>query len=406
MSIRRIIYFRARGNRLNDFVNAVRRSDIRCYSQRYMNEEYTGQIYYSDLDKMNILAGEYNTELTIDGYAGTAYRVFRYKKRYGFFVGIVVLVFFISFFSNTVVKIEVNGNNSIAKEQILSTLAESGLKKGKYIPSINLEKCQNELQLKQKNIGWTSIRRSGCRIVVDIHEIGDTPSTVKSNIPCNIISTRDAIIVSVLAKDGVCRVSKGDAVSKGEIIISGVITNNPDTYRIVHAQGSVVGEYYENHKFTQFFTGKEKKYYSEKRRNYFEFFGFKIPLFLGSTENMNTDYSENTQYFSVFGTELPIGITSADYKYFRWDEVEYDIEQASVKIDEQIALFEKNFYNNCKIAGKNIIKNKFEDRMECEVEYIIHGNIATEGNLFSEKPSFEPSHPVTTDRPDSAQTDQ
>ncbi len=385
MTIRRIIYFRARGNRLNDFVNAVRRSDIRCYSQRYMYEEYTGQIYYSDLDKMNILAGEYNTELTVDGYGGKAYKVFQYKKRYGFFAGILLLFFFVGYISNTVVKIEINGNQNIDKNYILSILAQSGLEKGKYIPSIDLEKCENELELKHKNIGWSSIRRSGCRIVVDIHEIGETPSTVKNNIPCNIISTRDALIVSVYAEKGQCRVQQGDAVSKGDVIISGILSGDTDTYRIVHANGKVTGEYYENQKFTQYFTGKDKVYYSQKRKNYFEFFGFKIPLFIGEINVGDADYTENTEFIKVVGKEIPIGITSADYKYYRWDEVQYNIEQASAKIEEQIALFEKNFYSGCEIAGKNIIKNKYEDRIEYEVEYIIHGEIGTEGNLFSDK---------------------
>ncbi len=386
MSIRRIVYFRARGNRLNDFVNAVRRSDIRCYCQRYMYEEYTGQIYYSDLYKMNILAGEYNTELIIEGYAGKAYRVIRYKKRYGFFIGILVMFLFVGYITNTVVKIEINGNTSITQEQILEVLAESGLEKGTFIPSVNLEKCENVLKLKNKNIGWSSIRRSGCRIVVDIHEIGDTPSTVKNNIPCNIVATRDALIVSVLTQNGVCHVQRGDAVSKGDVIISGILSGATDTYKIVRAQGTAIGEYYEKQNFTQYLTGKEKVYYSEVRKNYFEFFGFKIPLFLGSIETTDSDYSEDTTYLSVMGSELPIGLTNVDYKYFRWDQAEYDIDQAAQKMDQQIEMFEKNFYSDCDIAGKNITKNKFDDRLEYEVEYIIHGNIATEGNLFAEKP--------------------
>ena len=153
MKIRRIIYFRARGNNLIKFVNQVRNSEIICTGQQYKNEEYTGQIYASDMEKLQNLAEKCNTEIFIDGYDGKIFKVMKYRVRYGIAAGFIIMIFFIFIMSNVVVKIEIRGNHNINDSQIISVLSEIGIEKGKFIPALDLASCEQRMKLMLNNTG-------------------------------------------------------------------------------------------------------------------------------------------------------------------------------------------------------------------------------------------------------------
>jgi len=382
MSIRRMVYFRARGNRLCDFINAVRRSDIRCYSQRCIYEEYTGQIYYCDLEKLRILAEEYKTELTVEGYAGKLFGVYRYKKRYGFIAGALAAAAVMCIMNNTIMKIEINGNSRLTDSHILSVLNEEGLRCGIYLSDPDLDRYRDILETRLPGVGWAGVRRSGSRIVVDIHEIDPPPSTLKNNIPCNIIADHDAVIISVRLRNGRCLVNEGDAVSKGDILVSGIISTGDETYRIVHAHGDITGEYEETQRFVQYFESTEKNSYKKTSRKYLEFLWLKIPLSAYESDGTGTQCTQRKERVSVFGREIPLGIIYEDYDCFRYDTVILSSEETEKKLSEQMESYERNFCADKEIVSRKISKKTTDKFMEYEVDYVLRGPVGTEGNLF------------------------
>lgn len=382
MRFRRIVSFRAKGGRLIEFMNAVRHSDIICLSQRCGFGEYTGKVYYTDLEMLKTLAAECSTDIFIDTCEGSMFKVMKYRTRYGIIIGIVFMALFIFFMSNTVVAIEINGTNKISDGQVLSLLKETGLKKGAYIPSLDLNESEMKLQLSLEDAGWLAIRSRGGKIIVDIHEKEPAPETLHSNIPCNIVSTREAQIVSIEVNKGDKMVRAGDAVAKGDIIISGIITNEENNFVVCHAAGEVIGEYSESQHFVRYFNDIRKVYTRKISRKYFEFFGFRIPLFIGDAYGFTADYSEKVTYFEVFGAETPMGIVDTEYDVYDMREVSETKEQALSNLKEQALLYERNFYSDCEIVNKRTKVSEFDDRLEYDVEYIVKGNIAVEKEIF------------------------
>ena len=382
MKIRRIIYFRARGNNLIKFVNQVRNSEIICTGQQYKNEEYTGQIYASDMEKLQNLAEKCNTEIFIDGYDGKIFKVMKYRVRYGIAAGFIIMIFFIFIMSNVVVKIEIRGNHNINDSQIISVLSEIGIEKGKFIPALDLASCEQRMKLMLNNTGWAAIRSQGGRIIVDIHEIDDTPTTVELNMPCNVVSLKDAVIISMNTKIGDNILKPGDAVSRGEIIVSGVMVNERNNFTVGHAMADIVGQYQETETFIQNFSNDKKIYTDREPKKYLEFFGFRFPLFIGTPCKKSADYSENTSYFSFLNKELPIGIVNSDYKIFEIKNICYTEEEATITLENRISMYERNFYSECKIIKKDIKKNKFDDRLEYKVSFTVEGNIGVEKEIF------------------------
>jgi len=238
------------------------------------------------------------------------------------------------------------------------------------------------MKLMLNNTGWAAIRSQGGRIIVDIHEIDDTPTTVELNMPCNVVSLKDAVIISMNTKIGDNILKPGDAVSRGEIIVSGVMVNERNNFTVGHAMADIVGQYQETETFIQNFSNDKKIYTDTEEKEYLEFFGFRFPLFIGTPCKKSADYSENTSYFSFLNKELPIGIVNSDYKIFEIKNICYTEEEATITLENRISMYERNFYSECKIIKKDIKKNKFDDRLEYKVSFTVEGNIGVEKEIF------------------------
>lgn len=385
MSIRRVVCFRARGNKLMEFVNDVRNSYIICFSQKISYEEYTGRVYISDLETLKELALKTGTDLFIDNYEGKMFKVLRYKARYGIFAGVLFMCAFIYIMSNIVVRIEINGNENISDDEILSVLSEIGIENGKFIPSIDFEQSEIRMKTRLGNISWGAIRHRGGRVIVDVHEAVEKPGTVHNNIPCNIISDRDALIVKMNVKQGKAAVGEGYSVGKGDLLVSGITDNGESNYIIVHSLADIIGEYKEEQRFVEYFQTEEKVYTETISQKYIEFFGFRIPVFLGGTCKKTADYEESTEYVSVLGIKIPIGLVCTEYKVFEMQNIVSTEEQAIKKIEEQIARYERNFYNDKEIVNKEKQKYVYDDYVEYVVSYTVRGKIGYEKELFISK---------------------
>lgn len=382
MKITSRISFRASGDDIIGFINAVRKSDIIFFIQYCKSGEYKGKIYLKDLKKIKIIAEDYNINFSIDKIEGKAYTVMKYRSRYGIFAGIIFMALFIFYFSNTVVKIDINGNEKIAESEIADILESCGVKQGAYIPDIDFDECEYQLVLKIDRIKWTGVRNRGGQIIVDVHEKEDAPKTVKSNIPCNIISNKDAVVVSLKTFRGQNEISEGDAIGKGDIIISGIITNGSGDFSVIHAEGEIIGEYSEEQKFIYYFERERKNYDKIYKEKFFNFFGIKIPVSFSRISFSEADCSQKTEYFKFLGYELPFGITEKEYRIFNRETVLETPEMARAELEKQIEIYEKNFYSKCEIKNKNVFIEEFDNRLECTAEYIIQGEIGIEKGIF------------------------
>ena len=129
------------------------------------------------------------------------------------------------------------------------------------------------------------IRRSGNRIVVDVDEMVEQPEMIKSNLPSNIISTKNAQIKSVKVYNGSLNYIVGDGVRVGDVLISGIYTDSKGNILTVNAIGEIIGEYEEKMIFEQAY--EEENEYLKGNFKKTDFFTFKIPLNIGKIDLMN-----------------------------------------------------------------------------------------------------------------------
>ena len=383
MKLRGRIFFRARGTKLYKFINAVREQKIYCHNQTVKNEEYYGQIKANDIKRLEELAEEYKIELFIEKKEGIRFLAVKYKKRYGFVVGGILLVCMLVFFSNTVSTIEIEGNKRLSNVQVLTALNESGIKNGTFIPKIDFAMCEQELSEKLKEISWVSIRHTGGRIVIELNETVEhekLESTHKQ--PCNIVAAETAQITAVKVYRGALVKLIGEGVSKGDVIVSGIVTDKKGKMMKFSADAEITGIYSKQIIFSQPFSEIQIERGQQLTEKYAMFFGARIPLFSGEEYSEPCERKENISAISLFEKNLPLGILYSRVTPISQTEVTYTQDEAVKEVEKKIFLYEKNFLSDKKILERAIQKNIGEEKVDYIVTYKLEGEIGRVQEFF------------------------
>lgn len=383
--IRGTASFKAQGAKIYSFINSIRENGIACTSQRCRNGCFYGQIYMTDMHNISDLAEENGIELDFTEKKGFPFKLKGYRFRFGIILGILIMFSFVFYLSNIVVSVEVCGNIGVSREQIISALSDIGIYKGKFIADIDFRKCEQRLRLSIPDIAWTGIRHTGSRIVVDVTEADPPPEMVRDDIPCNIIADRDAEIESAEVYSGRLMKKAGEGVKKGDILISGVVDDGGGHTLKKHAMGKIIGVYEESVSFSQPLSTEGQIFTGEQTtKKYFDFFGFRIPMFFRDADFQTYDYTETSNSFMFLGKKLPLGIIHSTYTPFEYKMLSYSSEEADILLQQQLSVYEKNFYDSKGITVKerNIDVKSFEDRMEYNVNFVLEGEIGYDFEIY------------------------
>ena len=112
----------------------------------------------------------------------------RYKKRKMFFILLLFVLVVLLISSNYIWNIEVIGDNTIDKNEIIKELKNKGLSVGMAKNKIDVKSVINDLRMERKDIAWIGIDIKGTNAIVEIVETEKKPEIVKSDEYCNIIS--------------------------------------------------------------------------------------------------------------------------------------------------------------------------------------------------------------------------
>ncbi len=107
-----------------------------------------------EFKKIKEIAKITKCRVKIERKKGLPFILHRYKKRKLFFAALIVVILFIFGMSNFVWNIEVTGNNTISKEEIMTEVSNSGLKLGILKQKIDTKNIINNLRLKRDDIAW------------------------------------------------------------------------------------------------------------------------------------------------------------------------------------------------------------------------------------------------------------
>lgn len=372
---------------LSDIMNKLRNSGFAVHNLRVSEGKYAvGEISWYDFDELKALVNSCSAQLEAANKKGLAFKIMDYKKRFGIALGTVLAAAMIFYFSNTVLTIEVYGNESMSDAGVISVMNDYGISIGKFIPSLDLRDCERRIITAFDEFSWIGIRSSGCRILVEVSERTEKPEMVATAVPCNIISAKDAQIVEIRnVYMGMLVPMLYDGVKKGDLLISGTVDGKLDHDYYVHAMGEIIGRYEEKATFFQPYNDTVINYSDEFTRKSLYLFGLRIPLYLNDKTDGGCEYSESLSYLSFFKLKLPLGIVFSEIKPYTEDEIVYDREQVLAILDEKTENYEQNFYNgkNLSVIDKKTEYTEKNNGIEVTVTYTIEGNIGVTQEIMA-----------------------
>lgn len=336
----------------------------------------TGTISRRNKKYIEEICKEENVLVKFKEQVGAHYIIMRYKKRYGIFAGLILCLALCFIMSNFVFYIEITGTKEIPSDKIMYSLKENGISAGKFIPNLDFLSAERTIEQQYDKIAWISIRNFGGRIVADIDETEPPPDILPENIPCNIVASRDAQITEVRVLNGLLIPLVGDAVRKGDMLVSGTMENLHGETRVVRALGSIKGVYQEKQVFSQPLHTIENVPTGEiivKRR--FNLLSFSMPMDFKSKPEINFDFSSSFQPVSLFSLKLPLGITTEKYYPYDSKEIFYTEEDVREILNDRMSEFEKTFYGDKLIKSREIQESLDEETISRTVLYTLEGEI-------------------------------
>ena len=303
--------------------------------------------------------------------------VFRkHSKRMGFILGVIVFFFILNFLSNFIWKIEVSGNEKIKDDIVLSACNQLGIYEGVNKRKFDFESAKEKLILSLNGVAWASLNVEGCRLTVEISEI--TNNFEAFTAPSNLFAKVDGVIKRVDVKSGNCHVKVGDAVVKGDMLVSGKTEfKESGVTKLTQSKAEIVAQTKRIFKVTVKKTQVENVLKDKKIvKKVLVIFGVKIPLYLGETR---LPYNVSTSDFRVklFDENLPIEIITKEFSPLKKIEKNLSSEEA-VNLGRQTI---KNIIENGEYIAYSLIKSEIN---ETENEIILTETYNCEENIVYE----------------------
>ena len=365
------------------FVNALRESAVICTEQRCIRDAFYGKVLRRDLSELERIAQCYRMEVTVREPHSVRRKLRRFRLRFGLVTGLLLGAALILWQSNIVETIEIQGNTTVDERVILAILQEEGVQRGTWIREIDMLHCENRLRTTVPEIAWAGMRHTGNRLVVQIAEVRENVAMLHERISSNIVAQYDARITDVSVHAGTLMHKTGDGVAKGELLVSGVRTDDHGHTTFLHANAEITGIYTREAELTQYFhqtkTSPSGKLFQKRT---LRVFGLMIPLTPGthSFSDFRQTHSETPVCFLQF--RFPCSILCDTYEEIVSEEILLSEEEAKLALHEDIVRFEKNLLRDVIVLDRKIDYRKTEDSITARLYYQVEGEIGRQSEIF------------------------
>lgn len=362
------------------FLNLCYANGIEIFKSRFKGKNLYFKTSIKSFKELRKINRRFSGKVHIVSKVGLPFFLYKNRERYGFLAGLTVFFLYLFIMSRFVWCINVSGTSLENTEKIINSLKEVGIYEGVRASSIDAKTVRNELLLKVNELSWAAINIEGSTVTIDVKET--TKKDSEDTTPSNIYAEYDGVIKSVEALTGTAVVKPGQAVRKGDMLISGIVEYSTLHTELVRARGTVTAEIEETLKYYSNFKIKEKIRTGEtKERTVLEIFSLKIPLYFGEiTGDFECDIKSNN--IKLFGKNLPIRKITKTFYFI--EERENYFTKTNMKSGAEKILNEKieKFIGDGKLLGKEISEIEDEKGIEFTAKILCEKDICREEKLL------------------------
>ena len=231
--------------------------------------------------RVTTLCAECGIPLTVVREGGLPRLAGRLLHRAGLAVGLIVGVILLTAARDRVWDIRIRGNETVSVRSIEESLAACGFSVGTSFRNFEADKTENDILMKDPRLAWISINRKGTVAYVEVREKTPKP-TPESDAPCDIVASVAGVIERIELEEGNVRVTAGQTVGQGEVLVSGIYDSMTVGIRVTAARARVFARTTRELTVEIPMTYEQKVYTIDSEGEGGGFFQEKILIFFGS----------------------------------------------------------------------------------------------------------------------------
>ena len=128
---------------------------------------------------------------------GLPYFFLRFRRRYALLAGVALCLVLFAIGSRTVLTIDVTGNETVTREEIISQLRLCGVSVGTYGPGIPIREVENRMMMAMDALSYFSLNLHGTRAEVIVREGDPAPEIRAETVPTDVVSSATGVITHI-----------------------------------------------------------------------------------------------------------------------------------------------------------------------------------------------------------------
>lgn len=390
--VRGYVYVHLTGYAPERFLNLCGKNDILIWDLQVVEDGYLFHISMQGFKMLRPILKKTKTKVVILEKKGLPMYFFRYRKRKLFVAGLLFCVAMLVYVSGFVWNIEVCGNSYLSEETILTFLEEEDAYFGTKISQIDCATLEEKLRSEYPEVIWTSIKIYGTKMTIDIQEslLSEDSYQTTSEEVCDIVASKDGIIVQMITRQGTPLVKIGNEVKRGDCLVSGELPITSDygevvTYIYECADADILAQVQYTYQETISRIYQEKIYQSNAYKNYILQIGdiiIKNP-FIQEPEGLYDVTVEAIQLKLGPNFYLPVYFKKITYNSYELEQKEYTEEEIKALAKKDFLQYQQKLEEKgIQIVGKNVMIKKASRN-----QYLVTGTVDAYESIVSYTPT-------------------
>ncbi len=347
------VEFSVNGKYPERFINITSRHRVRLWKVRRSDDRFTACMYRSDYRRIRPLARGAGVRLQVTQKNGVPTLLYRYRERVGILIGACTFVLSIFVMSLFIWSVDITGLQTVSRSEMNDVLRDHGLYIGAFKPSLDYQRLARDVMIERHEIGWMAVNVTGSYASVEIKEEAVPPEVDDVYSPCNVKARSDGVIVRIEAAEGETLVMEGSGVIEGQLIVSGIRTDERGTHRLVHADARVMARTTRQASFSMKEQMKLLRPNAEEaERRELNFLGLRLPYRVGAVDSPNAVSNTTTEVPAPLGITLPIGMVTDHVSALSEEEIILNDNSAGELLNREAQLYEAFALPNCAIESR------------------------------------------------------
>lgn len=366
------------------FMNLCSNHHIFLWDVVNHGDYYTMNISLKGFYRLRPIGRKTGTRVVITKRCGLPFFSAKIRKRKFFLFGLLGSIIFWIWMSGYIWAIDVEGNYYVSEDVFLDFLSEQGIAPGISKRQMDIEDLERAIRSSFDIVTWTSASMEGTKLTVWIKEndiIGKTEDDEDTNTDegMDLVADTDGVVVRMVTRSGVPKVSVGAEVKKGDLLVEGAIPileedGNAVRYEFCRADADVYLKYVYSAEETQTEKYEHKSYTGRCRKRLFLMLGTKKLQFpVWNTGYEQFDKLEEKKQLCLFENYyLPVYLGRDLWREYAIEERIYGKDEVKCIFEEKIQkIIETLEEKGVQIIEKNVTINKTSGVWRMKVDFLV-----------------------------------